>query len=78
MTDDFFRSRLDGIIDPRHLLAVLGDKLPWSKLEASIAPSLPTNPSLLKQIRDLISLVSLSSPKVGMSATKVAHVCRFV
>ena len=38
MTDDFFRSRLDGMIDPRHPLAVLGDKLPWSKLEASIAP----------------------------------------
>ena len=30
MTDDFFRSRLDGMIDPRHPLAVLGDKLPWS------------------------------------------------
>ena len=29
MTDDFFRSRLDGMIDPRHPLAVLGDKLPW-------------------------------------------------
>ena len=40
MTDDFFRSRLDGMIDPRHPLAVLGDKLPWSKLEASIAPYL--------------------------------------
>jgi IS5 family transposase len=38
MTDDFFRSRLDGMIDARHPLAVLGDKLPWSKLEASIAP----------------------------------------
>jgi hypothetical protein len=25
MTDDFFRSRLDGMIDPRHPLAVLGD-----------------------------------------------------
>ena len=38
MTDDFFRSRLDGMIDARHPLAVLGDKLPWSKLEACIAP----------------------------------------
>ena len=33
MTDDFFRFRLDGMIDARHPLAVLGDKLPWSKLE---------------------------------------------
>ncbi len=38
MTDDFFRSRLDCVIDARHPLAVLGDKLPWSKLEGSIAP----------------------------------------
>ena len=78
MTDDFLRSRLDGIIYPRHPLAVLGDKLPWSKFEASIAPFLSINPSLLKQIRDLISLVSLSSKKVGMSATKGVLVCRFV
>ena len=35
MTDDFFRSRLDGMIDARHPLAVLGDKLPWSKLEVN-------------------------------------------
>jgi len=78
MTDDFFRSRLDGMIDPRHPLAVLGDKLLGLSSKPPLPPSLPTNPSLLKQIRDLISLVSLSSPKVGMSATKVAHVCRFV
>ena len=78
MTDDFFRSRLDGMIDPRHPLAVLGDKLPWHKLEASIAPIIANQPSLLKQIWDLISGGSLSSPKVGMSATKVVPVCRFV
>ena len=44
MTDDFFRSRLDGMIDPRHPLAVLGDKLPWPKLEASIAPIFSPQP----------------------------------
>ena len=41
MTDDFFRSRLDGMIDPRHPLAVLADQLPWSKLEACPCPNLP-------------------------------------
>jgi len=44
MTDDFFRSRLDCMIDPRHPLAVLADKLPWSKLEASIAPIFAHHP----------------------------------
>jgi transposase, IS5 family len=38
MTDDFFRSRLDQMIDPRHALAVLAQRLPWEKIEASLAP----------------------------------------
>ncbi len=31
MTDDFLGSRLDGMIDPRQPLAVLGDMLAWPK-----------------------------------------------
>jgi hypothetical protein len=27
-TDDFFRERLDGMVDPRHPLAVLARKMP--------------------------------------------------
>jgi transposase, IS5 family len=38
MTDDFFRSRLDQMIDHRHALAVLAQRLPWDKIEASLAP----------------------------------------
>ena len=38
MTDDFFRSRLDQMIDPRHPLAVLAQRLPWQKIEARLAP----------------------------------------
>lgn len=37
-TDDFFRARLDGMVDPRHPLAVLARRLPWSQIEASLAP----------------------------------------
>ena len=32
MTDDFFRARLDGMIDPRHALAVLAQRLPWAQI----------------------------------------------
>lgn len=39
-TDDFFRARLDGMVDMRHPLAVLGSRMPWSQIEASIAPLL--------------------------------------
>jgi IS5 family transposase len=39
-TDDFFRSRLDQMIDLRHPLAVLATRLPWAAIEAAVAPKL--------------------------------------
>jgi IS5 family transposase len=39
-TPDFFRSRLDQIIDLRHPLAVLATRLPWGAIEAAVAPKL--------------------------------------
>lgn len=38
-TDDFFRSRLDQMIDLRHPLAALAERIPWSQLEATLAPT---------------------------------------
>ena len=35
-TVDFFRARLDAMIDLRHPLAVLATRLPWSQLEAEL------------------------------------------
>jgi IS5 family transposase len=37
-SDDFFRSRLDQMIDLRHPLAVLATRMPWDKIEAALAP----------------------------------------
>lgn len=37
-TQDFFRARLDAMIDLKHPLAVLATKLPWDQLEAELAP----------------------------------------
>ena len=37
-TLDFFRCRLDAMIDLRHPLAVLTSRLPWGEIEASLAP----------------------------------------
>jgi transposase, IS5 family len=39
-TDDFFRARLDSMIDLRHPLAVLATRMPWAEIEASLAPAL--------------------------------------
>ena len=36
-TADFFRSRLDHMIELRHPLAVLASRMPWQEIEASIA-----------------------------------------
>ncbi len=37
-TDDFFRARLDSMIDMRHPLAVLATRMPWTEIEAALAP----------------------------------------
>ncbi|MBS0449640.1 MAG: IS5/IS1182 family transposase, partial [Proteobacteria bacterium] len=39
-TDDFFRARLDSMIDLRHPLAVLATRMPWADIEAALAPAL--------------------------------------
>jgi transposase, IS5 family len=36
-TADFFRARLDHMIDLRHSLAVLASRLPWQAIEAACA-----------------------------------------
>lgn len=39
-TADFFRARIDAMIDLRHPLAVLGTRLPWAQIETALAPLL--------------------------------------
>ena len=39
-TDDFFHARLDTMIDLRHPLAKLAQRMPWDAIEASLAPLL--------------------------------------
>ena len=36
-TDDFFRSRIDHMIDLRHPLAMLASRMPWQDIEARVA-----------------------------------------
>lgn len=39
-TDDFFRSRPDQMVDFRHSLVVLAERIPWQAIEAALAPAL--------------------------------------
>jgi IS5 family transposase len=38
--DHFFRGRLRGMVDPRHPLAVLARRMPWSEIKATLLPAL--------------------------------------
>ena len=53
MTDDFFRNRLDQMIDLRHPLAVLANRMPWQEIEASLAHRWARQVKAGKKIEDL-------------------------
>ena len=49
-TPDFFRSRLDQMIDLRHPLAVLSTRLPWGSIEAAETPKLAQQAKPVKRL----------------------------
>jgi IS5 family transposase len=55
MTDDFFRNRLDQLIDLRHPLAVLANRMPWQEIEASPAHRFARQVRSGKKIEDISS-----------------------
>ena len=50
-TDDFFRARLDAMIDLKHPLAVLSTRLPWAAIKAAVAPKLARQVLPAKRLR---------------------------
>lgn len=52
-TEDFFRVRLDHMIDLRHALEVLASRMPWQQIEALVAHlfSRKANPAAAGGIR---------------------------
>ena len=61
-TADFFRARLDSMIDLRHPLAVLATRLPWAETEAALAPLLQK----AAREREILGGVDLFGPSGGM------------
>jgi IS5 family transposase len=51
--DDFFRSRLDHMIDLRHPLAVLASRMPWQEIEASLAHQFGRQVKAGKTVEDI-------------------------
>jgi hypothetical protein len=60
MTDDFFCNRLDQMIDLRHPLAVLANRMPWQEIEASLVQRLARQVKAGKKIEDLDLFDSVS------------------
>jgi transposase, IS5 family len=54
-TDDFFRARLDQMIDLRHSLVILANRMPWAQIEAALAPAFtrPERPGREVEVEDL-------------------------
>ena len=63
MTADFFRNRLDQMIDLRHPLAVLSNRMPWQELEASLAHRFARQVRAGKRVED----VDLFGPAVSVA-----------
>jgi IS5 family transposase len=73
MTDDFFRSRLDQMIDNSHLLAVLTSRLHWEKMEAGVAPQFGHKERPLQQIEEAPDLLGVV---VSVSGGKASNAGR--
>ena len=71
-TDDFFRARLDGMVDPRHPLAVLACRMPWSQIEASLAPLFARKARMGKSRED----ADMFSPTLVVAAGGVSRAGR--
>lgn len=63
-TDDFFRNRLDQMIDLRHPLAVLAQRMPWQRIEAALAPALAHKNRAGKRVDD-VDLFGPSAQLIG-------------
>lgn len=62
--DDFFRSRLDQMIDLRHPLVILASRMPWQEIEASLAHQFARQVKAGKSVQD-IGLFGAQTLRVG-------------
>lgn len=72
LTDDFFRNRLDQMIDLRHPLAVLANRMLWQESEASLAQRWARQVKAGKKKEDL-DLFGTASSVVGGVTSNVGR-----
>ena len=71
-TEDFFRGRLDQMIDLRHPLAVLSTHMPWQEIEASLAGVIARKVKAGRKVED----IDLFGPVVKVSGGVVSNAGR--
>ena len=71
-TEDFFRGRLDQMIDLRHPLAVLSTHMPWQEIEASLAGLIARKVKAGRKVED----IDLFGPVVKVSGGGVSNAGR--
>jgi transposase, IS5 family len=72
MVDDFFRNRLDQMIDLRHPLAILANRMPWQEIEASLAQRWARQAKAGKKIEGF----DLFGPVVGVAGGGISNAGR--
>ena len=71
-TADFFRGRIDQMIDLRHPLAVLGSRMPWQEIEAGLASQFARRVSEGKRVEGM-DLFGPSTQLVGAGVSKAGR-----
>ena len=77
-TLDFFRARLDGMLDSRHPLVVLTGRLPWAQIEQVLAPHFARKaaPAGTEVAQDMLG-ESTRSSSAAASAAQAGRACPF-
>ncbi len=76
-TPDFFRSRIDTMIDLRSPLAVLSTRIPWAQIEAALAPKFEHEDRAGRRIEDrdllgpTVALVGAGRSNAGRPKTPI-------
>jgi len=70
--DDFFRSRLDQMIDLRHPLVILASRMPWQEIEASLSHQFARQVKAGKCVQD-IGLFGTQTIRVGGGASNAGR-----
>lgn len=78
-TDDYYRARLDQMIDLHHSLAVLANRLRWPDIEAALAPVFErkNRQGEVVEINDLFG-TALVIAGSGVSAVGAASIAGFL